>query len=119
VENSLSDLRTLDAQAQANADALTSARRATTITDKRYRAGAITYFEVIDAQRSQLAIERLAVQIEGARREATVALIRALGGGWGAPNANANATSAKASASTNAKNEGADTPAIAAGAAQP
>lgn len=87
VENSLSDLRTLDAQAHANAEALVSARRATAISDTRYRAGAVAYFEVIDAQRSQLAVERLTVQIEGARRAATVALIRALGGGWDTPEA--------------------------------
>lgn len=82
VEDSLSDLRTLNAQAGANTSALESARRASGITELRYKAGAVSYFEVIDAQRSQLSIERLNVQIDGARRSATVALIRALGGGW-------------------------------------
>jgi outer membrane protein, multidrug efflux system len=82
VEDGLSDLRTLTAQAGTNADALVSARRASSITDLRYRAGAVSYFEVIDAQRSQLVIERSNVQIEAAQRTATVALIRALGGGW-------------------------------------
>ena len=82
VEDALVGLRVLSAQAQANADAIASARRATAIAQARYSAGAANYLEVIDAQRSQLAIERLTVQIEGARRTATVALIRALGGGW-------------------------------------
>lgn len=87
VEDALVALRVLGAQAIANADAVAAARRATAIAEARYRAGAANYLEVIDAQRSQLAIERLAVQIEGARHNATVALIRALGGGWeaGAP----------------------------------
>ncbi|HKO89387.1 MAG TPA: efflux transporter outer membrane subunit [Burkholderiales bacterium] len=85
VEDSLSDLRTLDAQARANASALVSSRRASGLTDSRYKAGAASYFEVIDVQRSQLDIERLNVQIDGARRLATVSLIRALGGGWSSP----------------------------------
>ncbi|HKY01548.1 MAG TPA: efflux transporter outer membrane subunit, partial [Burkholderiales bacterium] len=85
VEDGLSDLRTLNAQAESNTAALESSRRASSITDARYKAGAVSYFEVIDAQRSQLSIERLNVQIDGARRIATVALIRALGGGWDSP----------------------------------
>jgi len=85
VEDALVGLRVLGAQAIANGEAVESARRATAIADARYRAGAANYLEVIDAERSQLAIERLAVQIEGARHNATVALIRALGGGWDAP----------------------------------
>ena len=85
VEDSLSDLRTLHAQADANSAALESSRRASSITDARYKAGAVSYFEVIDTQRSQLDVERLNVQIDGARRVATVALIRALGGGWNPP----------------------------------
>lgn len=83
VEDALVALRVLGAQAIANANAVEAARRATAIAEARYRAGAVNFLEVIDAQRSQLAIERLAVQIEGSRHTATVALIRALGGGWG------------------------------------
>lgn len=82
VEDGLSDLRTLQDQAGANNAALTSSRRTSNITDLRYRAGAVSYFEVIDAQRDQLAIERATVQIATAQRTATVGLIRALGGGW-------------------------------------
>ncbi|MBX6392604.1 MAG: efflux transporter outer membrane subunit, partial [Burkholderiales bacterium] len=82
VEDALIGLRLLGAQARANADALEAARRATEIAEARYRAGAANYLEVIDAQRSELAIRRLAVQIEGERHTATVALVRALGGGW-------------------------------------
>lgn len=85
VEDALVGLRVLSSQAVANAEAIASARRATEIAQARYGAGAANYLEVIDAQRSHLAIERLTVQIEGARRTATVALIRALGGGWEAP----------------------------------
>jgi multidrug efflux system outer membrane protein len=42
---------------------------------------------LLDAQRNLVAIERNAVQLRGERAVATVALIRALGGGWDAPRA--------------------------------
>jgi multidrug efflux system outer membrane protein len=38
---------------------------------------------LLDAQRNLAAIERNAVQLRGNRAVTTVALIRALGGGWG------------------------------------
>ncbi|HKA42767.1 MAG TPA: efflux transporter outer membrane subunit [Burkholderiales bacterium] len=85
VEDSLAALRTLAGQADATRDAETSAARALKIADARYKAGATNYLDVIDAQRSLLSVQRLGTQIRGARATSTVALIRALGGGWGAP----------------------------------
>jgi outer membrane protein, multidrug efflux system len=82
VEDSLVDVRTLDEQRQAAREALASATRAFDIAQARYRAGATGYLDVIDAQRSLLAVQRLETQIRGARAGSTVALIRALGGGW-------------------------------------
>ena len=46
---------------------------------------AASYFEVIDADRSVLQQRRTTVQLDGERARTTVALIRALGGGWDAP----------------------------------
>jgi multidrug efflux system outer membrane protein len=83
VENSLVDVRTLDDQGQATREAVASAGRALAIAQARYRAGATGYLDVIDAQRSLLTVQRLETQIRGARAGSTVALIRALGGGWG------------------------------------
>lgn len=85
VEDSLSNVRTLDEQSLATRDAIMSATRAVSIAQSRYRAGATGYLDVIDAQRSLLAVQRLDTQIKGARAQSTVALIRALGGGWDAP----------------------------------
>lgn len=85
VEDSLSNVRTLDEQSLATRDAITSATRAVSIAQSRYRAGATGYLDVIDAQRSLLAVQRLDTQIKGARAGSTVALIRALGGGWDTP----------------------------------
>ena len=82
VEDSLVDVRTLDEQGQATREAVASASRALAIAQARYRAGATGYLDVIDAQRSLLLVQRLETQIRGARAASTVALIRALGGGW-------------------------------------
>lgn len=83
VEDSLAGLRSLAAQASSNLDAVTSARRAAQLAQIRYDAGATSYLEVIDAQRTALDVERDENRIRGARATGTVALIRALGGGWG------------------------------------
>jgi multidrug efflux system outer membrane protein len=85
VEDNLVNVRTLDDQGQATRDAVASASRAFTIAQARYRAGATGYLDVIDSQRSLLSVQRLETQIKGARATSTVALIRALGGGWDAP----------------------------------
>ncbi len=85
VEDNLANVRTLDDQGQATRDAVGSASRALTIAQARYRAGATGYLDVIDAQRSLLSVQRLDTQIRGSRATSTVALIRALGGGWNAP----------------------------------
>ena len=66
------------------------------MTNDRYSKGAIDYFDVVDAERSLLAIQLGAAQTLNARYAATVALVRALGGGWGADGAaKAKATGAK------------------------
>jgi len=82
VEDSLSGLRILSAQSQEQQQSIASARRAAQLSTSRYRAGYVNYLEVIDAERSVLGTQRSQTQIERERVLATVALIRALGGGW-------------------------------------
>jgi multidrug efflux system outer membrane protein len=82
VEDNLVALRTLAGQADATRDSVQSAARALQIAESRYRAGAVNYLQVVDGQRTLLVVQRLDVQIRGARAVSTVALIRALGGGW-------------------------------------
>lgn len=84
VEDGLSGLRVLARQASEQASAVASAQRAADLSDTRYRAGYVNYLEVIDAERQVLASRRGATQIERERALATVALVRALGGGWDA-----------------------------------
>lgn len=82
VEDSLADQRLLAEQSLRLDEAARAAERTTDLTQKRYDQGDATYFEVVDAQRISLAAERASVQTRGQRFVTTVALIRALGGGW-------------------------------------
>ena len=82
VEDALVDLRYLAEQGKALSDAVESTRKVTQLATARYDAGRISYLEVVDAQRQQLAVEQQAAQILGQRLVATARLIKALGGGW-------------------------------------
>ena len=82
VEDALAGIRVLADQAQAQARAVTSARKTTEVATLRYREGLSNYLEVVDAQRTQLDNERGAVQILGQRFASSVLLVKALGGGW-------------------------------------
>ncbi len=82
VENALSDLRTLAAQAEAQERGTVAARRALLIAQQQYTRGAANFLVVLDAQRVLLADERVAAQLSSQRLQATVNLIKALGGDW-------------------------------------
>ena len=82
VEDQLASLRLLQEQAQAQTRAVTAASRATILSDSRYRHGLDSQLELLDARRSELGNRRQALQVRASQYQATVALIRALGGGW-------------------------------------
>jgi multidrug efflux system outer membrane protein len=82
VEDNLAGLRILAGQTAQIEDAVLSARRSADLAQKLYDAGRSSYLELLDAQRNLAAVERSAVQLRGNRAVTTVALIRALGGGW-------------------------------------
>jgi outer membrane protein, multidrug efflux system len=82
VEDQLAALRVLSAEAQSEADAVADAKGAVEIATNRYKAGLVGYLDVLVAQTTLLANERVAAQISGQRMVGTVALVRALGGGW-------------------------------------
>jgi multidrug efflux system outer membrane protein len=85
VEDQLSSLRLLHEQAQAQARAVSSAARATVLSESRYRNGLDSQLELLDARRSELRNRRQALQVKASQYQATVSLIRALGGGWDTP----------------------------------
>jgi len=82
VEDSLANLRILDEQTSAQDAAVDASVRAAGLSHLQYREGSVSYLDVIDADRSVLQRRLLAVQLRGEQARSTVALIRALGGGW-------------------------------------
>ena len=85
VEDALSDVQQRTQQGKVQATSREAATRAYDVARARYERGISTYLDVTDAQRSALAADRAAVQINTQRLLATVSFARALGGGWQAP----------------------------------
>ncbi|QAU33044.1 efflux transporter outer membrane subunit [Janthinobacterium sp. 17J80-10] len=85
VEDNLATLRILGDQTLAQDEAVNASARAAKLSHLQYREGSVSYLNVIDADRSVLQQQRVAVQLDGERARSTVNLIRAIGGGWGEP----------------------------------
>jgi multidrug efflux system outer membrane protein len=83
VEDQLSALRLLGEQSQAQGRAVAAATRASALSETRWRNGLVSQIELLDARRSELRNRRQALQVKAAQYQATVGLVRALGGGWG------------------------------------
>ena len=84
VEDNLAALRILEQEAIVQDDAVRSARESVALTINQYKAGTVSYLNVVTVQASLLSNERTAVSLLGRRLTAAVGLIRALGGGWNA-----------------------------------
>lgn len=82
VEDALSDVQQRQQQGEVQAQSQQAAARALQVAQARYERGVSTYLDVTDAQRNALAADRAASQIRTQRLLATVAVARALGGGW-------------------------------------
>lgn len=95
VEDNLANLRILGDQNKAQDDAVAASERAAKLSHVQYREGSVSFFNVIDADRTVLQQQRVSVQLDGERARSTVNLIRALGGGWGEMTPPTQLTSAK------------------------
>ena len=82
VEDNLAALRILMQEASSQHEATVAAQGAQKIFDNRYVGGLDTYLQVVTAQNAALQNERNDIDIERRRMEASVLLIKALGGGW-------------------------------------
>ena len=82
VETSLTQIHFRKEQSEAQTDAVSTANRASELVRDRYEGGAVSYLELLDAERTSLSIERQAAQVKAQRMIATVRLIKALGGKW-------------------------------------
>jgi NodT family efflux transporter outer membrane factor (OMF) lipoprotein len=75
----LDDLRTATNQQQ---DAATAADTSVNLSLSRYRRGAVSYLDVVEAQSAALESERSVIALRTQQLDANVDLIRAVGGGW-------------------------------------
>lgn len=82
VEDNLSTLRILEEQAKAERVAVQAAQDSLDLSMSRYKGGLVTYLEVAIAQTTALKNESTEVDLLRQRMDASVLLIKALGGGW-------------------------------------
>jgi NodT family efflux transporter outer membrane factor (OMF) lipoprotein len=82
VEDNVAALRILEDEAQQQDRAVASSKDSLQLFTNRYKGGVDTYLQVISAQTLELANERNAIDIQRRRIDASVLLIKALGGGW-------------------------------------
>jgi NodT family efflux transporter outer membrane factor (OMF) lipoprotein len=82
VEKALSSITRLDQQRQWQTEELQQAQTAFGIAESRYQAGAEDLLTVLETQRTLYAAQDLNVQLRLSRLQASIALYKALGGGW-------------------------------------
>src|ERR1700719_733239 len=82
VEDNVAALRILEHEAQQQRHAVASSQDSLQIFTNRYKGGVDTYLQVITAQTIELANERNDIDILRRRLDASVLLVKALGGGW-------------------------------------
>ena len=82
VEDNLAALRILEHEAQQQREAVAEAQRGVQIFTNRYQSGVDPYLQVVSAQTIALLNERNEVDILRRRMDASVLLIKGLGGGW-------------------------------------
>jgi outer membrane protein TolC len=82
VEDDLASLSYLAVEGVHQNDAVKSAEDSLKLETDLYKAGTVSYLDVITTQNIALTDERTAAQVLGRRMEAAVDLIKAMGGGW-------------------------------------
>ena len=85
VADALAGRAMLGEQLRAQAAQVNALSVAYRLADLRYRAGAASYLDTLDAQRSLFTAQQALVQTRALALQNAVTLYRALGGGWTAP----------------------------------
>ena len=92
VEDNLAALRDLQQESISEAAAVRSTATALAQAQYRYKAGLVTYLEVSTAETTALQAQLANVAIQARRMNASVLLVKALGGGWRAADLQSAAT---------------------------
>jgi len=82
VEDQLTSGATLAQQEGLRREATAAADKTEQQLLNRYRAGQVSYTDVVQAQAAALSARRALVQLQVNRQAAAIALIQAMGGGW-------------------------------------
>ncbi|MGH8325028.1 MAG: TolC family protein, partial [Steroidobacteraceae bacterium] len=85
VEDNIAALRQLQQESLSEAAAVAATTGALEQAQYRYKAGIATYLEIVVAENAALTARLSAADIQVRRMVASVQLVKALGGGWGAP----------------------------------
>jgi len=82
VDDALAGISLLAKQYEAQDRTVVAASRTVALSQQRYEAGLVAFFDVVDAQRTALDAHRTAARLLGSRHLAAIALVKALGGDW-------------------------------------
>ena len=82
VEDNLATLRVLADEANYQREAVRAARESLDLTTNQYKAGTVSYLNVITAQTTLLGNQQNELNLRSRQLVASTVLIRALGGGW-------------------------------------
>ena len=91
VEDNLAALRELEKESVSEAAAVAATQSALEQAEYRYKGGIVTYLEVVTEENAALSARLSATDIQMRRMNATVLLVKALGGGWENPLASSTA----------------------------
>ncbi len=83
VEDQLVALSILADEAELQQQAVAAADESLQLATNQYKAGTVSYLNVLTAQTTSFTARNAELQIAGQRLVANIALIQALGGGWG------------------------------------
>ncbi len=85
VEDNLATLRMLEQESLVQQQAAKAAAESLALANNQYRAGTVSYLNVVTAQATSLSADIATLGITGRRLVASVGLMKALGGDWQTP----------------------------------
>lgn len=103
VEDNLAALRELEHESTSEAAAVDATATALQQAQYRYKAGLVTYLEVVTAENTSLQAQLANQAIQLRRLNASVLLVKALGGGWRSPDSSAHVAAERRDTSVTAR----------------